>query len=282
AGDAPAMTPSGADFANIKFRFSIGKYHEQSFYEPNSIFVDRVNDEIYVVDTGKSEILILETNGTPIFKFGKRDGLDTPIDLVVRGSRIYVSQENKPFIEIFSLRGEPMGKIFPEGVEFSPGRMDIDEQGNIYVVNRKDSACLVIDKEDRFVRTIGEGLESLVAVAAGRGRVYLITPFASKMMAVHVYGADGTHEASFEAAEGKGGTLGLPTAGKVDAQGNLWLVDAQKGIIVFDRNLNEVFRLEFLIKPEFSLLNFPTDIDFDGKGMVYIMEKGAKVVSVLK
>lgn len=81
--------------------------------------------------------------------------------------------------------------------------MAVDSGGNIYIIDKSRTNCVVVDKDDKLIRTIGEGLISITDVAVGTGRVYLITPSDSR--AVQVYDKNGRRLMSFEGLrEGEG------------------------------------------------------------------------------
>ena len=274
--------PSFAQSLSPRFKSSIDGFYNDPFLGPMGLFIDRINNEVYVVDTEKEEVYVFDASGTPLFKFGSSGGIASPVDVAVSKDLIYVSQEGKPYVEIFNLRGEGVGKLLPPKGEFFPGRMDIDEEGNVYVVNRKLGECYVFDGKGNFLRTIGKGLFSLsgVAVEGGGDRVYLIAPFYGGRV-VHVYDKKGGHIMSFEGIEERGGTLGLPVSAKVDPSGNLWIADSLKGIIVYDKDGKKIASLGGG-GPSAGRLQFPVDIDFDGEGMIYIMDKERKSLRIFK
>ena len=75
-------------------------------------------------------------------------------------------------------------------------------------MNKATDKCLVLDKNDNFSGPIGEGFKSLAGVAAGGGRVYLITPFFDGCV-IHVYTVNGEHLMSFQAIEDRRYCFGL-------------------------------------------------------------------------
>jgi DNA-binding beta-propeller fold protein YncE len=244
------------------------------------VFVDNKRKELYVADSGRNEVLIFDLKGSPVFKFGAVNGVANPFDLVVRDGLIYLVQEGKAYIEVFNYRGEAVRRVAPpEGITFSPGRMAMDEDGSLYVVNKARTTCMVFDSQDRFVGTIGTGLTSLAGVAVSKDRIYLITPFGGR--AVHVYDKKGNFIMAFEGLQDQGGTLGLPTSVTIDKNGLLWLVDSLRGIVVYDPGGKEVVRFNEYGETKGQLF-FPVDIDFDKGNIVYISEKGAKRISVFK
>lgn len=264
---------------SIKFSFSFDRFYGDHFNAPAGIFVDRKNREIYLADSGRKELFIFDAVGTPLFRIGRNSGISSPLDMVVRSNLIYLSQEGKGSIDILSYKGDVKGSIEPRNVPFSPGRMTLDNKGNIYVINKAGTNCRVFDKDDRPINTIGEGLLSITDVAVADDRIYLITPFDSR--AVHVYDMDGRPLMRYEGLEERGGTLSLPISATVDRLGLLWLLDALKGIIVYDKKGMEVARFN-LIGPLKGQLLFPVEIDIDDDDRLYVAEKEAKRVTVYK
>lgn len=224
-------------------------------------------------------MLIFDIAGTPLFRMGNANGVSNPVDMVVRSNRIYLSQEGKDDISILSYKGDSIGKLRPVDGPFSPGKMTLDNKGNIYVINKARTNCMVFDKEDRLSGTVGEGLSSITDVAVAMDRIYLITPSDSR--AVQVYDKNGKYLMSYEGLDGRGGTLGLPISATVDKLGYLWLLDALKGIIVYDEKGAEVtrFRVSGLSEAE---LQFPVEIDIDDEDLLYVVDKGSKRVVVFK
>src|SRR3972149_11543675 len=159
-----------------KFKFEINSFYKNRFKGPKSVFVDRKHGEVYVVDPSRGEVLIFDTLGTPVFSFGGRPGEFAPLDIAVRNERIYLTYENKPYIEVLSLKGEPVKTLTPSEGKFVAGRMDMDEEGNIYVVNKATDRCLVLDKNDDFTGSIGEGVAPPPGGAAGGGRGFFLKP----------------------------------------------------------------------------------------------------------
>ncbi len=267
-----------------RLKFTIKGFFSDNFLNPLGIFIDKERNEVYVVDNERDEIFIFDQKGTPIFRFGRKAGkrlLSTPIDLVVRGDLIYVTQEGKPYVEVFDQRGNSVKKIEFPGKSFAPGRIDIDHDGNIYVVNKRLGECYVLGTQDKVVRTIGQGLTSLSGVAVGSDVIYLITPFPSHTRVINVYTLRGEMIGSFEQIDSRGGTLILPVAGKVDSQENLWLVDSLKGIQIYDANYKK-FSYFGRLETRKEMLRHPVDIDFSLSGMIYVVDKETKSVSVFK
>lgn len=280
-GEGPLAVRTGPALSP-RFKSSIEGFYKEPFDNLSGVFVDREHGEVYVADTGRGEVFIFAIDGTPVFRLGRSSGISSPLDVVTKKDRIYVSEEGKPYIGIFNVRGNPVGRLAPpEPMPFLPGKLDVDDEGNIYAVNKKTAECVVFGADDKFAGTIGEGLNSLAAVAAGADRVYLITPFFLGH-AIHAYAKNGEHIMSFEGTEGRGGALSLPSAAKVAPDGNVWVVDSLRGVYIYDRNGARLASFDEEVYQKKGRLLFQVDIDFDDSGMIYILDREKKRLSVFK
>lgn len=277
----PCTTASAASpgVSAIRFVFTLESFYGDKFKSPAAVYIDKKNKELYVADSGGSEVFIFDTRGTPIFRIGPSKGLVRPFSIAIKDSRIYLSEEGKNHVDILSYRGEPVKEMKPADVPFLPGRVSIDDEGKAYVINKAATNCMVFDKNDEFAGYLGTRFASLTDVAVSKDRIYLLTPNDSH--AIQVYGRDGGFIRGFEALEGMGGTLGLPIAAKVDKYGLLWVLDAMSGIVVFDENGKAVAKLGEYGYGRGQLF-FPVDIDIDDEDMLYIVEKEAKRISIFK
>lgn len=269
-----------------KFKFAISSYHKAKFQDPLSIFVDKKNKELFIVDGNMSSIFIFDLKGTPIGKLDKNNGLDHPRDMLIRKEMYYVAQAGKTYIEVFDILGSLVKTIKVPDRPFGPGGLYEGFDGRLYVTNKVANELIVFDSNDNFLMAIGSGdsrLLGLSGAAIGHNRVYLFTPF-SRGNAIHVYLLNGEYSHSFEALAGYGnGTLGLPVKGLVDKDGNLWLVDSLSGILVYNKEDERInsFGL-FEKKGVRKVLQFPIDIDFGMQNEVYILEKSLKQVSIFR
>ncbi len=278
--DMPLTSAAITPDMDPRFKFYVDSFKNERFKKPTGIFVDREHAEVYVTDGGRSELLLFDIDGGFIHRFGKRDGIASPIDVVVKGDRIYLSQDNKSYIQVLSYLGKPLKRLTPPSVDFMPGRMELADDGRLYVVNKARSNVVVFDEDDAFVGVIGEGLSSVGGLAVGGGVIYLIKSFSTSSV-IHKYSTDGEKLREFEALGGRGGTLSLPITGKVDGRGNLWLLDAMLGVVIYGQDDKKVTSFKDIL-PGSEVLQFPIDIDFGKDGMVYLLEQGAKRFTVFK
>lgn len=275
----PAAFAAAPGVSAIRFVFTLEKFYDDKFKSPAAVHIDKKNKELYVADSGRSEVFIFDVRGTPIFRIGPSKGVFRPFSVAIKDSRIYLSEEGKNHIDILSYRGEPIKEMKPGDLPFLPGRVSIDDEGKAYVINKAATNCMVFDKNDEFAGYLGTRFESLTDVAVSKDRIYLLTPHSRH--AVQVYDRDGGYIRGFEAIDSMGGTLGLPIAAKVDKYGLLWVLDAMSGVIVFDEYGKSVARLGEYGYGRGQIF-FPVDIAIDDEDMLYIAEKEAGRISVFK
>jgi DNA-binding beta-propeller fold protein YncE len=269
---------------NIKPRFMfLIEPKDAPLDSPFGIFFDKVHNELYVADSGSSRILIFDSEGTQLFSFGKKHGIAMPIDLVVKDDKLYVSQEGKSYVEVFSYLGVSLKRMTPGAEAFNPGLMDLDREGNIYVANKANGKCVIFDKDDKYVKTIGDDASSMGGVSKGVSSLFIMNPISGFFgrHSINEYDMDGKLLRSFEGIQDKAGTLGLPSTLKEDPEGNLWVVDSLRGIVIFDKKSKKIASFG-RTGPKREILFFPTDIDFNPNGMIYILDKEAKRVAVFR
>ncbi len=276
----PSALWAGENGVVLRYVFSIDGFGKDRFESPTGIFIDRSKGEIYIADNGAHEVLIFDLKGYPLYRLGKKQGIKNPFDIAAHKDRIYLSEEGSADIKIFNYRGAQAGRISTNGKEkFYPGQIYISAGGNIYAVDKSKPSAVVFNAQGKFIMEISGKFGSVADVSADEGRIYLVTPYSNRV--IQVYDSSGVRLMGFEALDGQGGTLALPVAAKPDKDGNIWVVDALHGIAIYDKDGRELGRFSEYGKEKGQVF-FPIDIDFDGSNMVYILEKGAKRVSVFR
>jgi DNA-binding beta-propeller fold protein YncE len=263
---------------DLKPRFSIQGFYKDALNAPVGVFFDKGANELYVADAGLGEVMVFDSLGSPVFRFGAKSGILDPIDVAVKDGLIYLTQGGRPHIEVFNFKGEPKARIMPDGLAFEPGRIALDSSGKLYVVNKKLTNCAVFDLDGRFLFSIGERLKSISGVAVSDDRVYLITPFDPH--AIMVYDKNGKFLFGFEGLQERGGSMGLPGSAAVDKVGRLWVIDALVGVVVFDPNGKELTRGGKYDNVKIRA-KFPVDIALSDD-FAYIADKGRRRVDAIK
>ena len=265
----------------LRYLYSIDRFYNKKLGLPTGVFVDKKRNEIYIADNQNNEILILDADGTPIFKVNKKKGIKNPLDLAVSNGMLYVVQEGKNYIEVFDFRGDFVRRISPpKNFPFIPGRLAIDEKEKLYVINKAKTNCSVFNKNGELIGEIGNGFFSLASITVTNIRIYFVTPFDSS--AIQVFDKSGNLIMKYEALAGDIGTkLGIPSSGIIDNRGYFWLVDGVMGVITYDNKGREVTRSSKYGLGEIEVF-YPIDIDFNGNDMIFIVNKMSKSIDVFK
>lgn len=128
--------------ANGKFKKYIGNFHgEGAFQLPNSIAIDRPSGRIYLSDTSRHLVLILNHDGKELARIGKRGGgsgpgeFRLPTEIALHGQELFVLDKQNRRIQVFTLDGRFKREIHPEGMDAEMVRgMAIDTHGWIYLL----------------------------------------------------------------------------------------------------------------------------------------------------
>jgi YVTN family beta-propeller protein len=142
---------------------------DQRLLNPVNIYIDD-NDIKYVADPTVGVVFVFDQNNNLSDMLGKESKIN-PIDVVVRGSRCYVTDfgSNRVFVldrttgkEIARIGIEsnadrkinPIGEL-PAG-EFSLiSDLALDQQNNIYVTDKAAGRITLFDQSGKFIKTIG-------------------------------------------------------------------------------------------------------------------------------
>ena len=142
---------------------------DQRLLNPVNIYIDD-NDIKYVADPTVGAVFVFDQNNNLSDMLGKESKIN-PIDVVVRGSRCYVTDfgSNRVFVldrttgrEIarIGIESNTDGKInsigeLPAG-EFSLiSDLALDQQNNIYVTDKAAGRITLFDSSGKFIKTIG-------------------------------------------------------------------------------------------------------------------------------
>ena len=164
---------------------------EGQFDRPTGIAIDKDHGRLYVVETRKGRVEVLNLLGQELFKFGTRgygDGqFNFPTQICLKGDRLYVTDTLNARVEIFDLDGNfiaKIGRLGDAAGDFEkPKGVAVDSEGHIYVV---------------------EGLHDLIDIFAADGSLLL------------TFGGTGTNRGQFY----------LPTAIHIDAEDNVYVSDS--------------------------------------------------------
>ena len=151
-----------------KYLFSFGNTGrgKGDFKFPLGIGIDDA-DRIYVADSGNHRIQVFNSRGRYLSQFSTETGQkqikpSDPTDVVVnsRLKRCYVVDNDNHWIGVYNLDGgrllKTYGTMGMEKEEFRfPFLLDIDHEGNLYVVEVINARVQVLDPDGNYLKDIG-------------------------------------------------------------------------------------------------------------------------------
>jgi hypothetical protein len=126
--------------SNGKFRRYIGNPQGKRLFErPSGIAVDPASGRIFVADTPRNLVAVLNADGHMLSKVGTgTEGggpgeFAAPTDVVIRDQELFVLDSQNYRIQVFDLAGNFHASIRPETMEPSIG-FSVDRAGRIYLI----------------------------------------------------------------------------------------------------------------------------------------------------
>ncbi|MGB6848811.1 MAG: hypothetical protein WBG05_11480 [Thermoanaerobaculia bacterium] len=148
------------DLVNKRFDF-FEEGPEGALEEPFGIFVS-ADGLKYVADKGRGQVVVFDQQNRFHRTYGT-EGQYAPLDVVVRGDRLYVCDVRDNEVEILDVAsGEVVGKIgkTPKGREegslYWPTHLAVDDAGALYVTDLLNFRVQIFDSNDVFLRSVGE------------------------------------------------------------------------------------------------------------------------------
>lgn len=278
---------------DFRFYYSVTGYGaDRLFDEPSAIALDDRNGLVYVADQKAGVVDAFSLQGVAKFQYGHAIGLKAPVGLAVdRVGNLFVSENEGGPVKVINSKGDVTTLDMPSGHDYGkeppkPGRMTIDRDGNLFVVDRANCQVLAFDKDRKFKFKFGgvgdkRGEFKLIQdVATDRqGRIYVtdavVTP-------VQVYDRNGGYIYRF-GVHGEGGdSLSFPAGLFVDQHDQVWIVDkTQHCLKVFGRTGVILQSFGTYGQGEGSLF-YPIAAAEDSLGRVYVLEFGARRLQVFK
>ena len=254
---------------------------------PRSLFYDPYDNEIYVVGSGKNQVVIFTTDFYPIISVGHGRGLKGVHSGVVDKKGTFfclgaVGSEKNNFLVEYDRALLPAGKIELKGFvgeeTFKPERVMI-EDGFFYVVGIENPGLLKFDSAGAFLSRIvpyeevlGVKEEAPVKsfVIDSAGRLFLLSEVMGR---VYVYSRQGKFLFKFGIKGGSSGKLSRPRGLALDEkQGLVFVVD-------YMRHAVNVYSLEGKYLFEFGgkgrgrgWFAFPSDVCIDGQGHLWVAD----------
>jgi DNA-binding beta-propeller fold protein YncE len=216
-----------------------------------------VDGTIYVVDSNAAAILIFGPDG---LEQGKWDleGIDRPVNLAVdeKRGRVFVVAPDQHKVFVLSQKdGSVLSSFGGRGVapgEFNfPLDLDLDQDGNLYVLDAMNARVQVFSPEGDFLRMFGERGTALGSfqipkgIAVSRsGHVYVTDSMSHRFV---IFDRDGTYLLTIggkfvvNSGEIAPGGFYLPGGIGIDDNEGIWVIDTLNRIVHQFQYLNKEY-----------------------------------------
>lgn len=217
------------------------------------------------------------------FLFGwlARNYLDNPYACAAyRTTRVYVSDPGSNAVFVFDRERKDVWLIGTEkeGGLWMPVGLDVDENGNLYVVDTKQAKVFVYDSNGKFLRSFGEGkLTNPVGLTFANHRVYVTD---SKAHVIKVFDPAGNLEKEIGRRGSGDGEFNFPLYITHDKEGNIYVVDTMNfRFQIFDREGNFI---KAIGSPGDVSGTFarPKGIAVDSEGHIYVSDAAFNNVQI--
>ena len=235
-------------------------------------------DSIYVADTGNKRII----------HYVEKDGKVAPdkvfpvpqmVPLMVQSNGkgdLYVLDGKDRKIYLLSPQGDLLGNLEPKGLpsaeKIVPRSIKVGSDGTVYILDIFSARVLELDSAGKYLRQIpfpsDYGFFSDVAVD-NQGNVFLLDSVKAEVFV--------TREGSqtFQPlGAGMKNEINFPTSLVPDNKGNLLLVDEHGGCVVIVGMDGSFLGRRLSMGWRDGQLRYPTEIDINDKGNLFIADKG--------
>jgi sugar lactone lactonase YvrE len=220
--------------------------------------------QLYVVDSADDVIYLFGADEVVIREIG-RGHLTRPTGIAVdpKHDRLYVTDTGEHRLAVFDGQGAFLRYLGQRGTgegEYNfPLDVEVDGDGNIFVLDALNARVQVLDPEGRFLRSFGErgtasgSFQIPKGIAVGpSGQVYVTDSMANHFV---IFDREGNYLLSvggrFDATQGDvaPGGLNQPGGIDVDESDTIWIADAYNRMIHEFQYLNEEYLSEHPILP---------------------------------
>ncbi|MFB3814938.1 MAG: 6-bladed beta-propeller [Terriglobales bacterium] len=149
---------------NYKFRRFLGEAGGEGFFKrPTGIAIDRNARRIYLSDTLRDKIYVLDLDGNVLHSFGQRGTapgeFNFPADLALRGDELIVNDSMNFRVQIFDPQGGFRGTFGKAGTStgtlYRAKGVAVDSEGDIYVADAAFETVQLFDREGRLLYYFG-------------------------------------------------------------------------------------------------------------------------------
>ena len=250
------------------------------------VFFDEIKKRLYVTDSSNCRILSYDSEFNYLSALHPKGDLTNPTSILrTIDGRFLVVEPSKRNVIVIDVAQKSINSLdlaeVPDSVTFNPGRMAIDSDGNIYIIDRANNRILAFNSNLKFNKEVIR--ESKIRFndikVDGDGNIYTLSTLEG---IARKYDRSGKKILEF-GSRGKGkDEFSFPTSLAVDNKGLIYIVDQHKNkILVFDRRGKFVFNFSRLGWIEGRLAT-PSYIFINNSDTIFVVDRDNSRVSIFK
>lgn len=266
-------------------------------YDHVQLSVDRVNNEILVLDSREADIRVYNSTGMEVYRTSPYWDLGAPVDLAVRADGtidLLVMSKGQYTIYRCNYRGEPISEFTLSGIEeefenLKPTRI-LWKNGRFYLVDMGSLKVAVFEETGRYVRgyrmaeileldsdTAGESSMFGFAVDTA-GNMFFTIPVNFRAYRVSPDG----EATGFGESGSSPGQFAVVSGIAVDDTGNVFLTDRRRSVVlVYSANLTFLNEFGYRGYGPGNLF-VPGDLVMDQNGKLYVSQMRKRGVQVYR
>ena len=250
------------------------------------VFFDEIKKRLYVTDSSNCRILSYDSEFNYFSTLHPKGDLKNPTSILrAIDGRFLVVEPAKRSVFIIDVAYKAIDLLdlagVPDSATFNPGRMAIDSDGNIYIIDRANNRILVFNSNLKFNKeVIKEKKIRFNDIKVDRqGNIYTISTVEG---IARKYDRSGKKILEF-GSRGKGrDEFSFPTSLAVDNKGLIYIADQHKNkILVFDRKGKYLFSFSRMGWIE-GRLAMPTYIFINNSDTIFVVDRDNSRVSIFK
>ena len=173
-----------------RFRHYLGKVKGEAFFErPEGVAVDGGGGRIYIADTARNTVVVLDLRGAVVGSFGNgarssgQGEFNKPTSVVLAGGQLFVLDSFASRVQILDLQGNLLRRVSTPNDNNSPSDhagLAVDSKGHLYVSDEVKGMVRVYNQAGKVVAAFGrpgvktgEFSRPLGVWADARDRVYV-------------------------------------------------------------------------------------------------------------